>query len=75
MKTLLVIYLEGSQDDGSQKLPEDLEGSKSKVMAAFYSEGEGKKETDFLDFEEALSAGTKEVMGGKTLVIWARKYF
>lgn len=44
-------------------------------MAAFYSEGEGKKETDFLDFEEALSAGTKEVMGGKTLVIWARKYF
>lgn len=63
---LLVMYLDGSQD-GHKELPEDFEERKKKVVAAFYGETDGKEEIDFLKFEEALSVGTKEIMGGQNL--------
>lgn len=64
---LLVIYLDGSQET-FRALPEDFEERKNKVVAAFYGEADRKEEIDFLEFDEALSAGTKEITGGENLI-------
>lgn len=63
---LLVMYLEGDVDD-LKELPPDFSERKDKVVTAFYG-GDGKGSIDFLEFDEALSAGTSEIVGGKELV-------
>lgn len=67
VELLLVMHLDGSQKT-FKKLPEDFKERKNKVVAAFYGEADGKEEIDFLEFEEALSAGTKEITGGENLI-------
>lgn len=63
---LLVMYLEGSVD-GLEELPSDFSERKDQVVTAFYGE-DGKGSIDFLEFDEALSSGTSEIMGGKEFV-------
>lgn len=65
---LLVTYLEGS-DEGFRELPRDFGERKDKVVGAFFGGGaDGKDEIDFLEFDEALSAGTSEIIGGEDIV-------
>lgn len=65
---LIVMYLEESEE-GFEALPRDFEERKDKVVEAFFGAGaDGKEEIDFLEFDEAMSAGTSEIMGGEDLV-------
>lgn len=63
---LLVMLLEGSEED-LKELPRDFAERRDKVMASFFGAAGG-QEIDFLQFDEALSAGTSEIMGGEDLV-------
>lgn len=60
------MYLEGSVD-GLKELPSDFSERKDKVVTAFYR-GDGKEFIDFQEFDNALLAGTSEIMGGKEFV-------
>ena len=66
VELLLVMYLEGSVED-LKELPSDFIERKDKTVAAFYGR-DGKEAIDFLEFDEALSAGTSEIMGGREFV-------
>lgn len=64
---LLMMYIEGNEDE-FKELPRDFEERRDKVVAAFFGADHPKEVIDFLDFDEALTAGTSEVMGGAEFV-------
>jgi hypothetical protein len=64
---LLMMYIEGHEDN-LKELPQDFDERRDKVVAAFFGAEGAKEVIDFLDFDEVLTAGTSEVVGGEELV-------